>query len=161
MSDEQTSQTAQTDQADPNQEQAPEPPRLANGRFLAGHSGNPGGRAKRGRQCAQLARTHTRDAINVLAQIMHDDSEPSKVRVSAANSLLDRGWGRPPVQVETPAVKPIDQMDRDELAELLGTTREQIDQMMERAESSGEQVSIAPRIVLEAAKRQDGADDQS
>lgn len=41
-----------------------------------------------------LARKHTAKAINVLAGIMNTKDAPEAARVSAANSLLDRGWGK-------------------------------------------------------------------
>jgi hypothetical protein len=45
-------------------------------------------------EIASLARAHTESAIRTLANIMsHSESDPA--RVTAANSLLDRGWGKP------------------------------------------------------------------
>lgn len=41
-----------------------------------------------------LARSHTESAINTLAGIMNKDGAPEAARVAAANSLLDRGWGK-------------------------------------------------------------------
>lgn len=42
-----------------------------------------------------LARAHTETAIRVLAGIMNEPEAPHAARVSAANSILDRGWGKP------------------------------------------------------------------
>lgn len=42
-----------------------------------------------------LARGHTEAAINTLAGIMNQVEAPPAARVAAANSLLDRGWGKP------------------------------------------------------------------
>jgi len=42
-----------------------------------------------------LARAHTDTAIRVLAGIMNEAGAPHAARVSAATSLLDRGWGKP------------------------------------------------------------------
>ncbi len=42
-----------------------------------------------------LARSHTESAIAVLAGIMNEAQAPHAARVAAANSLLDRGWGKP------------------------------------------------------------------
>lgn len=42
-----------------------------------------------------LARGHTEKAINVLAGIMNEPTAPHAARVAAANSILDRGWGKP------------------------------------------------------------------
>lgn len=43
---------------------------------------------------ASLARKHTVKAIQKLAHLM-DKAENEAVQKSAADSLLDRGWGRP------------------------------------------------------------------
>lgn len=50
--------------------------------------------AKTPTQIKSLARGHTETALNVLAGIMNEPSAPHAARVSAANSLLDRGWGK-------------------------------------------------------------------
>jgi hypothetical protein len=42
-----------------------------------------------------LARSHTESAIRVLAGIMNESEAPHAARVSAAQALLDRGWGKP------------------------------------------------------------------
>lgn len=42
-----------------------------------------------------LARNHTDRAIQVLQGIMDQPDAPHAARVAAANSLLDRGWGKP------------------------------------------------------------------
>jgi hypothetical protein len=41
-----------------------------------------------------LARSHTRTAINVLVGIMGSKDATAAARVSAANAILDRGWGK-------------------------------------------------------------------
>ena len=41
-----------------------------------------------------LARSHTRTAINVLVGIMRSKGATAAARVSAANAILDRGWGK-------------------------------------------------------------------
>jgi hypothetical protein len=41
-----------------------------------------------------LARGHTKTAINVLVGIMRSKDATAAARVSAANAILDRGWGR-------------------------------------------------------------------
>jgi hypothetical protein len=42
-----------------------------------------------------LARSHTRTAINALVGVMKSKDATHAARVSAANAILDRGWGRP------------------------------------------------------------------
>ena len=41
-----------------------------------------------------LARSHTRTAINVLVGVMRSKDATHAARVSAANAILDRGWGK-------------------------------------------------------------------
>jgi hypothetical protein len=41
-----------------------------------------------------LARSHTRTALNVLVRIMRSKDATAAARVSAANAILDRGWGK-------------------------------------------------------------------
>lgn len=41
-----------------------------------------------------LARTHTRTAISVLVRVMRSKDATPAARVSAANAILDRGWGK-------------------------------------------------------------------
>ena len=42
----------------------------------------------------ELARQHTEAAIDTLAEIMQDEKAPHSARLSAAEALLSRGWGR-------------------------------------------------------------------
>ena len=46
-----------------------------------------------------LARAHTETALRVLAGIMNERDAPHMARVTASNSLLDRGWGKAPVAI--------------------------------------------------------------
>ena len=43
-----------------------------------------------------LARSHTKTAIKTLVGVMNQTETSPAARVAAANSLLDRGWGKPP-----------------------------------------------------------------
>jgi len=45
-------------------------------------------------QLPSLARGHTRTAIKVLVEIMRSKDATAAARVSAANAILDRGWGK-------------------------------------------------------------------
>ena len=45
-------------------------------------------------QIRSLARSHTRTAVNVLVGIMRSNDATPAARVSAANAILDRGWGK-------------------------------------------------------------------
>ena len=46
-----------------------------------------------------LARQHTALAIRTLVGIASQRTAPHSARVAAATSLLDRGWGKPKVEV--------------------------------------------------------------
>jgi hypothetical protein len=63
--------------------------------FAPGQSGNPGGRPKALKGVEELARGHTAEAIRTLAEVMRSKRAPALARVTASNSLLDRGWGKP------------------------------------------------------------------
>jgi hypothetical protein len=67
--------------------------------FQPGQSGNPGGMHKGTAELKALARQHAASAIETLANIMHDQGAPPPARVAAANSLLDRGFGKPVQEV--------------------------------------------------------------
>lgn len=72
---------------------AKKPRRRGAGRpFQAGQSGNPGGRPKELGDVKALARAHTVEAIEKLVEWMRSDN--AKASVTAANGLLDRGWGK-------------------------------------------------------------------
>jgi hypothetical protein len=62
--------------------------------FAPGKSGNPGGRPQVAAGVRELARKHTRDAVTTLAELMNG-AQSEQARIMAANSLLDRGWGKP------------------------------------------------------------------
>ena len=74
--------------------------------FEKGRSGNPGGRPKVEGEIRELARQHTITALRILIEIA-ERGENESARVTAANAILDRGWGKPAVPVvrtDLPAV---------------------------------------------------------
>ena len=64
-----------------------------------GQSGNLGGRPKVIAEVKELARAHTAEAIQTLVSIMTNPKSAPAARVSAANALLDRGYGKPPQHI--------------------------------------------------------------
>jgi hypothetical protein len=47
-----------------------------------------------------LARSHTKTALSVLVGIMRSKDATPAARVSAANAILDRGWGKAPQAIQ-------------------------------------------------------------
>ena len=76
--------------------------RLKSGQFAPGQSGNPGGRPKDEHRVAELARSYTLEAIDTLVELMREGKD-ERVRGTAAQALLDRGWGKAKVEVVTGA----------------------------------------------------------
>ena len=50
--------------------------------------------AKAPLEIRSLARKHTHKALNTLVSIMVEPKAPAAARIMAANSLIDRGWGK-------------------------------------------------------------------
>lgn len=72
--------------------------------FVAGRSGNPGGRPKVLAEVRSLAQKHGREAVERLVELMRSDNGPVAVR--AAVELLDRGYGKPIQGVAVASDKP-------------------------------------------------------
>lgn len=82
-------------------------PRSGPKTWKPGQSGNPGGRSPRvgpnGETVAELARAHTKDAIDCLVEVLTGKGNEPRDRIAAANALLDRGWGKPKESVDLDA----------------------------------------------------------
>jgi hypothetical protein len=76
--------------------------------FEKGASGNPHGRPRVVGEVRDLARQHTADAVSTLVDIMQDRKQPAGARVSAAEALLDRGFGRAPQAIALTAIPSTD-----------------------------------------------------
>ena len=89
--------------------------------FQRGTSGNPGGRPRAAHSIQELARKHTIEALDVLVQIMLNEKAPPNARVVAANTLLDRAYGKAPTFSTTDPTtfkKAVDMSD-DELVAII------------------------------------------
>lgn len=69
-----------------------------------------------------IAREWTTDSIHTLASIMKDVSASPNARVAAANSLLDRGWGKPAQAIEATVHNKFDDRSDDELIRIIEGT---------------------------------------
>jgi len=70
------------------------------GQFTLGYTGNAGGRPKDEHRVAELARSYTTEAIDTLVHLMRNGKD-ERVRGTAAQALLDRGWGKAKMEVTT------------------------------------------------------------
>ena len=55
----------------------------------------------------EAARQYDREALRLIASVMMDANQPMSLRLAAANDLLDRAYGRPPIAVQ------VDEMSRE------------------------------------------------
>ncbi len=72
------------------------------GPWKKGVSGNPSGRPKRTpeeHQLIEACRQKTPEALNVIQDLM-DHSENDRVRLQAAQFIIERGYGRAPERIE-------------------------------------------------------------
>ena len=66
---------------------------------MKGYSGNAGGRPKDEHNIAALARSYSTEAIDTLVELMRY-ARDDRVRGTAAQALLDRGFGKPKVEIQ-------------------------------------------------------------
>ena len=95
--------------------------RSSTGQFIKGHSGNAGGRPRDEYKVAELARSYTTEAIDTLVDLMRHGKD-DRVRGTAAQALLERGWGKPKVEVAT-----THKSDSDSFIEALREAAEKIE----------------------------------
>lgn len=48
----------------------------------------------------KMAQTYGPEAVDILAEIMRDESKPDAARIAAAKELLDRGFGKSPQSLD-------------------------------------------------------------
>ena len=65
-------------------------------------------------EISSLARSHTKTALNVLVGVMRSKDATATARVSAANAILDRGWGKATQPLENSGDGPLEFIHRIE-----------------------------------------------
>ena len=69
------------------------------GRFLAGQSGNPGGRPVGFREQIKESTSEGRELVEVVLGVLRDQTASNRERMEAAIWLADRGFGKPTVDI--------------------------------------------------------------
>ena len=72
--------------------------RNLNGQFVAGYTGNAGGRPKDNHKIAELTQGYTLEALDKLIELMRH-SKNERVRGTGAQALLERGWSKPKQEI--------------------------------------------------------------
>ncbi len=86
-----------------------------------GQSPRNGGRSPGVRDVRNLARAWTMEALATIKMIMDDETQGGSVRLAAANSILDRAWGKPEQAMKLAHVDDVDveRMKTSDLKKLL------------------------------------------
>ena len=74
-----------------------------------------------------LARSFTRRAVELLAEVLDNEDEATKNRIQAAQILLDRGWGRAPqsVEINVTSTDNVRELSREALIQIASGAAEQ------------------------------------
>lgn len=73
---------------------------MAHGGARKGAGRKPGKVSEAKRTIAEMAKEHGQLALQTLVDVASDAKAPHAAKVSAANALLDRGYGKPPQAVD-------------------------------------------------------------
>jgi hypothetical protein len=120
------------------------------GRLYKGSVTNYGPQTK-GQTVTVLARTFTNRAINLLGAVMDDEKAPQAARVTAAQALLDRGWGKAPIQIDLNVRQKFDDFLRD-----VGLAA---NYERDHANDAQDVTDVVPNVVIDAALDEQGRED--
>jgi len=113
-------------------------------KWAKGESGNPGGRPKGLGDIREIARAHTATAIDTLVSVLEDAKANPSARVSAANALLDRGWGRP-----AQTLRATIDSEEGKIDAALGVEASRLVELIRGSENTRESAPEAPSPVAE------------
>lgn len=97
------------------------PERDSKGRFMKGHSKNGAGRKKLPPEFRELVETNAPKALEAVIEIMKDRNASNRDRLTAANIIIERAYGKVPVAVDLdPEDNKLSMIDdiREEMARL-------------------------------------------
>lgn len=112
--------------------------RDAKGRLLPGQrSINPNGRPPAIKDIKDAAKAHTRAALNTLISVMNNLDAPAASRVTAAEAILNRGWGRPMQNIEA-------RVDVTDLGTTAASVLMELTRAAKEAKQAGQIIDITP-----------------
>ena len=86
-----------------------------------GQSGNPNGRPKKAQQIVEKAQDHAEEALKAMIDLLKSSDE--RVKLTAAQAILDRGLGKPKQTIEDGRKTEVSDFSTDELRSLAGMGR--------------------------------------
>lgn len=84
-----------------------------------GETRNPGGRPKTSPEFKELAEKNSVPALKVIIAAMNNKRTPEKVRIDAAEMIINRVYGKPNQSISGPDGGPIETKDRTFSPEIL------------------------------------------
>ncbi len=87
--------------------------------FQKGQIANPGGRTKKDIELEEHARLHAKEALDVLIREMRCDGNSAGDRIRAANTVIERAYGKPKEQVTLTHVRTISERPDTELEAII------------------------------------------
>lgn len=86
--------------------------RDVSGRFVKGHSGNPGGRKAMPKSIKEALAGLVPEALQIKKEILSDPGAPLELKNKVADSILDRVYGRPGLMVAEDGVVALEKLDK-------------------------------------------------
>ena len=106
----------------------------------------------------KLAKQHTEKAIETILEIMNDPEQEGSTRLEAAKQILDRGWGKPAVNIKQETIK----YTLADIEKKLLQDKDYIDERMEEArriesERLGRYITVDAEVVTDVTADSEGS----